>query len=99
VPGTLGRPPPPVVVVVGIVVGRWVRGQKPKKDRGQIFFITFLNRVFELPSPPPRNAQKCDKPKCKNKNVLDFFVDFLVKTFRHDFFCKTFFAVLLNSHR
>jgi hypothetical protein len=26
-------------------------------------------------------------------------VEFFVKTFRHDFFCKTFFVVFLNSHR
>jgi hypothetical protein len=56
----------------------------------------FFYRVFELPS--PRNAQKRDK-KNQEKLGFGFLVDFFVKTFRHDVFCKTYFCVFFISHR
>jgi hypothetical protein len=74
--------------------GGWV-GQSTKKDWGQIYFFDNFYRVFELPS--SRNAQKRDKRKFEKKSVLDFLSNFLLKTFRHDFLCKTFFVVFLNS--
>jgi hypothetical protein len=79
--------------------GGWV-GQRPKKGQGRIFFLDncfIFYRVFELPS--PRNAQKRDKTKSLKKNRFWIFGQFFVKTFQHDFFCKTFFVVFLNSHR
>jgi hypothetical protein len=73
-----------------------VGGSEAKKGLGSdLFFVTFY-RVFELPS--PRNAQKRDKQN-RERIGFGFLVEFFVKTFRHDFFCKTFFVVLLNSHR
>jgi hypothetical protein len=76
------------------VVGWFPGGQKSTRA-GQSFSRDFC-RVFELPS--PRNAQKYDQ-KNREKIGFGFLVDFFVKTFRHDFFCKTFSVVLLNSHR
>jgi hypothetical protein len=77
--------------------GGWLVPRRPKKYQGwSDFFARFFNRVFELPS--PRNAHKRDKKKLR-KIGFGFFVDFFVKTFRHDFFCKPFFVVFLNSHR
>jgi hypothetical protein len=65
------------------------RGQK--RTRSDFFF----NHIFELPS--PRNAQKRDINKSR-KSRSGIFVDFFVKTFRHDF-CKTFFVVFLSHRR
>jgi hypothetical protein len=75
----------------------WLVGSSgAKKAPGLIrFFSRFFYRVFELPS--PRNVQKRDK-KIEKKSVLDFLVDFF-KNFSTRFVCKTFFVVLLNSHR
>jgi hypothetical protein len=77
------------------VVG-WFLGGQGSTRTGQIFGEIFF-RVFELPS--PKNAQKRDKQKNNKKFGLGFFVDSAVKTLRHDFFCKPFFVVFLNSHR
>jgi hypothetical protein len=76
------------------VVGGWVRGQK--RTRVRFIFSDIFYRVFELPL--PRNARKRDK---KNREKVGFglLVEFFVKAFRHDFCCKTFFVVFLNSHR
>jgi hypothetical protein len=77
--------------------GGWLVPRRPKKYQGwSFFFVRFFYRVFELPS--PRNAQKRDK-RNREKMGFGFFVDFFAKTFRHDFFCKTFFVVFLDSHR
>jgi hypothetical protein len=72
----------PHVVVVG-----WFLGGQKSARAGQ-FFPEIFYRVFELPS--PRNAQKRDKKQIEKKTVWDFLVDFLVKTFRHDFLVKRF---------
>jgi hypothetical protein len=74
-----------------------VGGSEAKKGLGSDLFVSiFFYRVFELPS--PRNAQKRDK-KIREKISFGLLVEFFVKTFRDDFFCKTFFVVFLNSHR
>jgi hypothetical protein len=78
--------------------GGWLVPRRPKKYQGwSKTNCEFFYRFFELPS--PRNAQKRDKKKIEKKIGFGFFVDFFVKTFRHDFFCKKFFVVFLNSHR
>jgi hypothetical protein len=81
---------------VGDPRGGWV-GQSTKKDWGQIYFFDIFLIVF-LNSPhqeTPKNVIK----KIREKVIFGFLVEFLAKTFRHDFFCKTFFVVFLNSHR
>jgi hypothetical protein len=76
----------------------WVGGSEYEKGLGwDLFFRYFFNRVFELPS--SRNAQKRDKKSFREKVGFGFLVEFFVNFFRHDFFCKTFFVVFLNSHR
>jgi hypothetical protein len=75
--------------------GGWV-GRSTKKGWNQIFFDIFLYRVSGLPL--PRNTQKRDKTNGE-KISFGFLVEFFVKPFRHDVFCKTFFCVFLNSHR
>jgi hypothetical protein len=66
------------------VVGWFFGGQK-RTRAGQICFPRFVYRVFDLPS--PRNAHKRDK-QIREKYGFVFFGRFLVKTFRHGFFCK-----------
>jgi hypothetical protein len=56
------------------------------------FFIVFLNS-------PHRETPKNVRNKIREKIGFGFLVELFVKSFRHDFFCKTFFVVLLNSHR
>jgi hypothetical protein len=74
-----------------------VGGSEYEKGMGSdLFFRYFVYRVFELPS--PRNAQKGEN-KNRGKIGFGFLVEFFAKTFPHDFFCKTFFVVFLNSHR
>jgi hypothetical protein len=70
------------------VVGGWVRVRK--RTRVRFIFSMFFYRVFELPS--SRNAQKRDKKQIREKVGFGFLVEFFVKTFRHDFFCKTVFG-------
>jgi hypothetical protein len=81
---------------VGDPRGGWV-GQSTKERDGvrffsDIFLIVFLNS-------PHRETPKNVIKKNREKIGFRFLVDFFVKTFRHDFFCKTFFVVFLNSHR
>jgi hypothetical protein len=76
------------------VVGWFLGGQKSTRV-GWIFFRDFLS-CFLTPLTEKR-PKKRDK-KVEKKSVLDFST-FVKKTFRHDLFCKTFFVVLLNSHR
>jgi hypothetical protein len=68
------------------VVGWFLGGQKSTRV-GQIFFrdffIVFLNS-------PHRETPKNVIKKIEKQSVWDFFVDFFVKTFRHDFFVKHF---------
>jgi hypothetical protein len=65
-----------------------VGSSEAKKVPGLVrFFSGIFCRVFDLPS--PRNAQARDN-KIEKKSVWDFFVDFFVKTFRHDLFAKRF---------
>jgi hypothetical protein len=85
---------PAICFSVTPVVGGWVRVRN--RDRVRFIFSMFFYRVVELLS--PRNAQKRDK-QIEKKIGFGFLVEFFVKTFRHDFFCKTFFVVFLNSHR
>jgi hypothetical protein len=76
----LGKPDgAPHTKPVTPVVGGWVRGPKQKRVRfiPLIFFVVFLN-------PPHRET-----PENAKKN-WGFFVDFFVKTFRHDLFVKRF---------
>jgi hypothetical protein len=78
-------------VGIGDPRGGWVRGPdmpeaKKGPGPGPDVFVRFFCRVFELPS--PGNVQKRDKQNRGGKSVWDFFVDFFVKTFRHDFFVK-----------
>jgi hypothetical protein len=71
--------------------GGWLVPRRPKKYQGwSDFFVRFFF-----------SAQKRDKKKSRKKSVLDFLsiLYSFVQTFRHDFFGKTFFVVLLNSHR
>jgi hypothetical protein len=82
---------PAKTISVTPVVGGWVRGQK--RTRIRLNFNSFFHGVFELPH---RETPK----KMEKKIGFGFFVDFFwLKTFRHDFVCKTFFVVFLNSHR
>jgi hypothetical protein len=75
--GSRGRPPKQKV---GDPRGGWV-GQRPKKDRGQIYFLICFYGVFLL---PPLTEKK------SRKTCFGFFVGFLVKAFRHDFFQNVF---------
>jgi hypothetical protein len=62
-------------------------GSEAKKGPGpdflEIFFVVFLNSPH---GETPKNAI----PKKSRKNGFESFVDFFVKTFRHDFFAKRF---------
>jgi hypothetical protein len=84
---------------VGDPRGGWV-GQRPKKEQaGFIFWIfLFLCSVFGG-TPLTGNSPKTWQRKPRKKNCFRFLVEFFVKTFRHDLFYKTFFVVVLNSHR
>jgi hypothetical protein len=104
--GPISKGPPKKKI--GDPRGGWVGGSKYEKGLGSdLFFRYFFCRVFELPS--SRSAQKRDQKgeareiagrnKFREKVGFGFLVEFFVKTFRHDFFCKTFFVVFLNSHR
>jgi hypothetical protein len=74
----------------------WVGGSNAKKGPGSDFFWEIFYRVFLLPhQETPKNVIK----KEQEKNGFGFLVDFFVKTYQHDFFCKTFFVVFLNSYR
>jgi hypothetical protein len=80
--------------------GPWLVGRsesEAKKGPGSdlLFFISFV--VFF--AFPRQEASENVTNKNREKNGFVFLVEFLVKTFRHDFFCKTLFVVFLNSHR
>jgi hypothetical protein len=69
---------------IGDPRGGWVRGQR----RTRFFFPRFIFIVF-LNSPhreTPKNVIK----KIEKKISFGFLVEFLIKTFRHDFFVKPF---------
>jgi hypothetical protein len=76
----------PYIFLTAFGVVGWFLGGR-KSTRVDHIFCEILNRVFDLPS--PRNAQKRDKQNVE-KTGFGFFVDFFVKTFRHDFFGKRF---------
>jgi hypothetical protein len=71
-------------------------GQRLKKDHGQIYFLICFNGVFELPS--PKNTQKRDENKSR-KNRFGFVNFVFFEKLFDTIFCKTFFVVLVNSHR
>jgi hypothetical protein len=50
------------------------RGERPKKDQGRIYLLTFLYGVFELPSPreTPKNVVKTNREK-KGFGLLSIF--------------------------
>jgi hypothetical protein len=66
----------------------WLVPWRPKKFQGwsdffQVFFSVFLNSPHQE---TPKNVIQQNREKIG----LGFFVDFFVKTFRHDFFLKRF---------
>jgi hypothetical protein len=61
----------------------WVGRSEAKKVTGPNICFDIFCCVFGLPS--LRNTQKRDKKQIKKKMVLDFLVDFFVKTFRSVF--------------
>jgi hypothetical protein len=64
-----------------LVVGWFLVPREAKKVPGLVrFFGEILNRVFELPSPSPRNAQKRDKTN-REKGDFGFFWRFFCKNF------------------
>jgi hypothetical protein len=79
------------------VVGWFLGGQKSTRV-GQIFLREFFIVVLNSPR---RETPKNVINKIEKKSVLDFFVDFFVKTFRHDFlqnlFCSVFELPSLKS--
>jgi hypothetical protein len=79
---------------VAPVVDGWVRVRKRDGVRffGDMLFFVFLNS-------PHRETPKNVIKKIEKKIGFGFFVDFFVKTFRHDVFFKTVVLVFLNSHR
>jgi hypothetical protein len=67
------------------VVGGWVRVRKRMgSDLFFVFFIVFVNS-------PHRETPKNVIKQNREKIGFGFLVEFFVKTFRHDVFCKTFF--------
>ena len=71
------------------VVGGWVRVRKRIRVRFffNIYFIVFLNS-------PHRETPKNVIKQNREKIGFGFLVEFFVKTFGHDFFCKTLYNVL-----
>jgi hypothetical protein len=75
----------------------WVGGSEYEKGLGSDLFVNIFLIVFL--SFPHRETPKNVINKFREKVGLGFLVEFFVKAFRHDVFCKTFFLCVLNSDR